>query len=159
MKEVTIFVLEHSDLMLLVSVLFTLAHAGEETWGDGAPFWRYYAGIARVRFPDLLGFLVITLTLPLTLIVLAYLGYYQHADWALAVLFGARLGDAVFSHLLPAAAGWRPNPGVWSSGLYVMEVVLAWLILSPRVSLLPFALGALPFVLLVELVLILRERG
>ena len=42
---------------------------------------------------------------------------------ALGVLIGARLSDTIVSHVLLYTVGYRPNPGLSSTPLYVVEAV------------------------------------
>jgi hypothetical protein len=47
---------------------------------------------------------------------------------ALGALIGARLSDTLVSHVALHCAGYRPNPGLSSTPLYVLEACfLAWM--------------------------------
>jgi hypothetical protein len=93
------------------------------------------------------------------------------ADWvvspsaavgALDVLIGARLFDTLVSHLLPYGAGYRPNLGLSSTPLYVIEALFvafafhAGLAAYPKSAAIGFALGALFFVAVLPSLWLLR---
>ena len=91
--------------------------------------------IVGLYLPDWVGFLLFTLSLILVLWSLAFVGI---AGWlplvglfgtsasaaALGALIGARLSDTAISHVLLYALGYRPNPGLSSTPLYVLEAVV-----------------------------------
>jgi len=81
---------------------------------------------------------------------------------ALGALIGARLSDTLVSHLLPYAIGYRPNPGLSSTPLYVLEAgFIAWvfkaaLTADPHHAEIGFAGGVMAFVLVLPLLWLLR---
>ena len=109
--------------MFLDSVAFTLAHAVEE-WlvrSHGAPLWQYFGRISGLILKDVPGFLA-TIGLPtVVLSVLAWLAYDMEQEWAISMLFGARIGDASINHGLFWLIGYRPNPGQTTASIYLIE--------------------------------------
>lgn len=83
------------------------------------PIWRY------LRFPvsDPLG-LALLWAFSGSLIVLASLGLAGGHRWALWALAVALSADCLFSHWLPWLCGRRPNPGLTTTPLYAVAVVL-----------------------------------
>jgi hypothetical protein len=68
-------------------------------------------------------------------------------------LIGARLSDTLVSHVLLYCLGYRPNPGLSSTPLYVLEALFIAVTFQPRLAADPLfaiagiAAGALSFVL------------
>jgi hypothetical protein len=125
-------------LLLVMSWAFSAIHILEEWKGSQFPLWRAFGAIDGVYLPNWLGFLFFTVLLWLILWVIAAgaiigrsLGGPLTAEqgmFLLGALIGALVSDCVFSHWIPYVAGYRPNPGVRSTTLYVLEaVVLVWL--------------------------------
>ena len=116
--------------LFLVSSLFTLIHITEELLGDGGPLWENFGRIVGVQLPDRLGFGLFTVGLPIALIAVAWVGYLVHVDIMLSLLIGLRLGDSVISHWgLRVTNLSNPNPGIYSTALYVLEAAVAfWLV-------------------------------
>jgi hypothetical protein len=90
--------------------------------------WRNFGAIVGVKIPDWLGFLGFTAGLTLTLWALALIGIAGWPRWiapafALGALIGARVSDTLVSHVLLNALGYRPNPGLSSTPLYVLEAL------------------------------------
>jgi len=126
-----------TSLPLLVLILvadFTLTsfHSYQEWKGAGAPLWRNFGAIVGTGLPDQLGFFGFTLLLTLILFAVGYVGIIgtrgpECTAWALGALIGARLTDALVSHVLLYWVGYRPNPGLSSTPLYFLEALLiAW---------------------------------
>jgi hypothetical protein len=74
----------------------------------------------------------------------------QGVFW-LGALIGALVSDCLFSHWIPYLAGYRPNPGLRSTALDVLEAAVLLLLFwkglsahSPR-AIVGFLLGALFF--------------
>jgi hypothetical protein len=112
-------------LILAVSFAITALHSWQEWKGAGGPLWRNFGAIVGVKIPDPLGFLVFTAGLTLGLWALALIGIAGWPQWispafALGALIGARLSDTLISHVLLNALGYRPNPGLSSTPLYVL---------------------------------------
>jgi hypothetical protein len=161
-------------LILAANLAITALHSYQEWKGAGAPLWRNFGAIVGLHVPDWLGFLFFTVGLTLTLWVVGFVGI---AGWfpllgsvssglavaALGGLIGARLSDTLVSHLLLYAVGYRPNPGLGSTPLYVLEAVfIAWAFhrglaahaLSAGIGV---VLGALVFVAVLPLLRLVRD--
>jgi hypothetical protein len=115
-------------LILAASFAITGLHSFQEWKGAGAPLWRNFGAIVGVKIPDLLGFLGFTAALTLGLWALALIGVAGWPRWsapafALGALIGARVSDTLISHVLLNALGYRPNPGLSSTPLYVLEAL------------------------------------
>jgi hypothetical protein len=145
-------------LILAVDLAFTFLHSYQEWKGAGAPLWRNFGAIVGLDISDRWGFLIFTVLLTLTLSVIGAVGILGTLGpgWtaaALGALIGARLSDTLASHVLLYGVGYRPNPGLSSTPLYVLEAVfIAWafqarLADDPHVAAIGFVLGALSFVL------------
>jgi hypothetical protein len=115
-------------LILAASFAFTVLHSWQEWKGPGGPLWRNFGAIVGVKIPDWLGFLVFTAGLTLTLWTLALIGIAGlplriAPAFALGALIGARVSDTLVSHVLLNALGYRPNPGLSSTPLYIIEAL------------------------------------
>jgi hypothetical protein len=154
-------------LILAASFAFTALHAWQEWKGDGAPLWRNFGAIVGVKIPDWLGFLGFTAGLTLTLWALALIGIAGWPRWiapafALGALIGARLSDTLISHVLLNALGYRPNPGLSSTPLYIIEALFlivafrAGLAADPTSACRGIAAGAVFFVAVLPLLWLLR---
>ncbi len=107
------------------SVAFTLLHTlGDEPFGAGGPFWDYYAARFGRGTGDPTGFALFVL-LAAVLIALAVGGYLCGSELCVGALIGARLGDALVSHIGLRARFPGPNPGLATSPLYLLEAALA----------------------------------
>jgi hypothetical protein len=121
-------------IILAANFAITAVHSWQEWKGPGGPLWRNFGAIVGLKIPDLLGFLGFTVLLTLTLWILGSIGI---AGWlpflgpvgnrctafALGALIGARLSDTLVSHLWLYIRGYRPNPGLISTPLYVLEAI------------------------------------
>lgn len=115
-------------LILAADFAITALHSFQEWRGAGAPLWRNFGAIVGTKIPDWLGFLGFTAALTLGLWALALIGIAGLPLWiapafALGALIGARLSDTLVSHVLLNALGYRPNPGLSSTPLYVLEAL------------------------------------
>jgi hypothetical protein len=115
-------------LILAADFAITALHSWQEWKGAGGPLWRNFGAIVGTKIPDWLGFLGFTAGLTLTLWALALIGIAGWPRWippafALGALIGARLSDTLISHVLLNALGYRPNPGLSSTPLYVVEAL------------------------------------
>jgi hypothetical protein len=144
--------------------LFSAVHAYEEWRGEEVPLWRVFGAVVGLRLPDWLGFLLFTLGLTL---LLWCVGLVAISGWspfigdmslplvvsALGFIIGARISDTLVSHWGLCAAGYRPNPGLKSTPLYVFEAGFLLGTFRPGLSLSPssavwgFACGAALFIL------------
>jgi hypothetical protein len=145
-------------LILVADLAFTLPHSWQEWKGAGAPLWRNFGAIVGLEIPDRLGFLGFTAGLTLILCVVGFIAILgplsdRSTAFALGALIGARLSDTLVSHLLLHAIGYRPNPGLSSTSLYVLEACflafIFWdrLAADPLAAKIGFAFGVVAFVL------------
>ena len=126
-------------LILIADFAITSLHSYQEWKGVGAPLWRNFGAIVGLDVPDRLGFLFFTALLTLTLFAIGCVGITGlFGPWltaaALGALIGARLSDTIVSHLLLYTVGYRPNPGLSSTPLYVVEAVLIGWVFSTRLA-------------------------
>lgn len=147
-------------LGFLLSVVATLLHTAEEVFGEGGPFWDYAAELIGLRLSWFAGAGLFA-SLAAILVALAAGGYLLSSTWCLSVLLGARLGDALASHVGLAWLYRRPNPGAATAPLYLIEVGLALLWIAAnrqgeRLSIVWLAGGAAAFVV-PSSVLLLRK--
>jgi hypothetical protein len=121
-------------LLLVVDLVLTALHVYQEWRGPPAPLWRVFGAVVGVRLPDRLGFVLFTPALLVLLWLLAWVGLagwlpglgrlpLPGAVFALGAIIGARLSDSIVSHWLLYWLGYRPNPGIQSTPLYVAEAV------------------------------------
>jgi hypothetical protein len=121
-------------LILAANFAITALHSWQEWKAPGAPLWRNFGAIVGLKIPDWLGFLGFTVALTLTLWILGLMGIAGWlpivgpvgsgcAAFALGALIGARLSDTLVSHVLLHHRGYRPNPGLSSTPLYVLEAL------------------------------------
>jgi len=148
--------------ILAANWAFTALHSYQEWKGEAVPLWRVFGAIVGLRLPNWIGFLFFTVALTLTLwgVGLAGIGGWlieplkqPCAVSALGALIGARLSDTLVSHWGLYALGYRPNPGLRSTPLYIIEAIFILLTfwkgleLAPKAAWWGFALGAGVFVL------------
>jgi hypothetical protein len=151
-------------LILGLDWVFTGVHTCQEWRGEAVPLWRVFGAVVGLRLPNLLGFLLFTVLLTLALWSVGLAGI---AGWlprighlspsasvdALGVLIGARIADTLISHWGLYALGYRPNPGLKSTPLYVLEAVFIVLTFwrglahDSRAALCGFAIGSGFFIL------------
>jgi hypothetical protein len=103
---------------LAVSIAATGLHTIEELTDDGAPIWDYL-GLPVSWGVGLVGLLAFGGVQ----IGLAWAGYLSGERWALWALLAVRLGDSFASHWLPWLTGRRPNPGIRTTRLYLLEAL------------------------------------
>lgn len=123
-------------LPMIFSIIGTLVHAGEEIRGH---LPEYFSELSNrpftVTINRSLAYLLFGPALAASLIIASCIGYHDLSreplqgsvqSIFLALLCGARLGDATLSHALL----WfykAPNPGISSSAMYFLEG--AWIML------------------------------
>ena len=150
-------------LILGLDLTFSAIHAYEEWRGEEAPLWRVFGAIVGLWVPNWAGFLVFTVALTLALWgaglagicgCLPIVGHSLPATvGALGVIIGARISDTLVSHWALYALGYRPNPGLKSTPLYLLEAVFIALTFWKGLSLAPcaawtgVAVGAIVFIL------------
>ena len=156
-----------SALILIADLAITSLHSYQEWKGEGAPLWRNFGAIVGLAVPDRWGFLFFTVGLTLALFIVGLIGILGPfgPSWtagALAALIGARLSDTLVSHVLLHTIGYRPNPGLRSTPLYVLEALfLVWafqssLAADTRSAIIGLSVGALVFVLVLPVLRLLR---
>jgi hypothetical protein len=160
-------------LILGLDWAFSAVHAYDEWRGAEAPLWRVFGAIVGLRLPNWVGFLSFTLLLTLALWgaglagicgCLPIVGQISQpaAVGALGMIIGARISDTLVSHWGLYALGYRPNPGLKSTPLYVLEAVFIVLTFWKGLSLAPgaawtgVALGAGFFILVLPALRALR---
>jgi hypothetical protein len=175
LDQVSIFGRSSVALFVILGLdwAFSAVHIHEEWRGEKVPLWRVFGAVVGVRIPNWIGFLSFTLVLTL---VLWGVGLAGIAGWlpikgpldpavavgALGCIIGARISDTLISHWVLYSLGYRPNPGLKSTPLYVIEAafILAtfWMGLShaPIAAWIGFAVGALAFVLVLPLLRVVR---
>jgi len=151
-------------LILLLDWAFSAFHSYQEWRGTKAPLWRIFGAVVGVWVPNWVGFLAFTIGLTL---LLWCVGLMAIAGWlpvighlteptavvALGALIGARISDTLVSHWGLYAVGYRPNPGLSSTPLYVLEAAFILLTFWQGLSSHPvaarwgFVLGAGFFIL------------
>lgn len=161
-------------LILFIDWGFSAAHTYEEWRGEAVPLWRVFGAVVGLWLPHWVGFLLFTLVLTLLLWLVGLAGI---AGWlpfagqlslpttvgALGVLIGARTSDTLVSHWGLYLAGYRPNPGLKTTALYVIEVgfilLTFWkgLLLAPHAAWWGFVVGAGFFILVLPALKILRS--
>ncbi|THD44179.1 MAG: hypothetical protein E7774_11140 [Bradyrhizobium sp.] len=140
-------------------VAFTLLHSLQERHGR---LWRYFGAIAGVKIPDGFGDVVFFGGLTVALWVVGLFGITGAVAWqsplafgCLGALVGCRLSDSLFSHVLLNRKGFRPNPGLASVPLYVIESLVLVIVFYPTMLahslavLIGFVIGALAFYLVI----------
>jgi hypothetical protein len=154
-------------LILVADFALTSFHAYQEWKSPGAPLWRNFGAIVGLKFSDRWGFFLFTVGLTVTLFAIGYVGIMGPwgPTWtagALGALIGARWSDALVSHVLLCAVGYRPNPGFSSALIYLLEGgFIAWvfkaaLTADPYHAEIGFAGGVMAFVLVLPLLWLLR---
>jgi hypothetical protein len=111
--------------LLAADIIITSIHIDEERRGK---LWHVFGTIAGIDFPDWLGRAIFTYGLWALLSWIAIEGIYFQTAWALGFVIGARVSDCVISHWALWLGGYRPNPGILSTPLYVIEVALLLLV-------------------------------
>lgn len=160
-------------LILGLDWAFTGVHVYEEWRGEEAPLWRVFGAVVGLWLPNWLGFLLFTIALTLLqwdaglVGIGGWLPIVGHLSLpvtvgALGFVVGARISDTLVSHWSLYALGYRPNPGLKSTPLYVLEAVFILLTFWRGLSLTPsaacwgFACGAGFFILVLPMLWVLR---
>ena len=170
LDHVSIFGRSSAALFLILALdwAFTAFHGYQEWRGAKAPLWRVFGAVVGVRLPNALGFFFFTIVLTLLLWCaglagttgwLPVVGQLTEAKavGALGVIIGARISDTLVSHWGLYAVGYRPNPGLSSTPLYVLEAAFILLTFRKGLSAYPvaawwgFAGGAVFFILVLPL--------
>lgn len=160
-------------LILAANWAFTAIHVYEEWRGTDAPLWRVFGAVVGLWLPNWLGFLLFTVALTLLQWAagLAGIGGWlpvvgevslPFAVGALGFIVGARIADTLISHCSLYALGYRPNPGLKSTPLYVLEAIFLLLTFwrglssSPSAAWIGFACGVGFFVAVLPLMHLVR---
>jgi hypothetical protein len=155
-------------LILLADFALTSFHAYQEWKGEGGPLWRNFGAIVGLNLSDGWGFFLFTFSLTVILFGVGFIGIMggtfglRGTAFALGALIGARLSDTLVSHVLLYSLGYRPNPGLSSTPLYVLEAgFIAWifqaaLAADPVDAKYGFAAGVIAFILVLPLLWLLR---
>ncbi|MEJ0077886.1 MAG: hypothetical protein WDO17_21105 [Alphaproteobacteria bacterium] len=140
---------------------FTLVHILQEWKGEKVPLWRVFGAVIGLFVPNWLGFLSFTVALCLLqwliglIAITGWPGWPELPIWALGTTIGARLADSAVSHWLLYARGYRPNPGLSSTVLYVAEAIFLFVVFQkgltahPTAAWIGFGCGAGFFIVLV----------
>jgi hypothetical protein len=160
-------------VILAINLLLTLVHSLEELFGR---LWRYFGAKEGFRIPDLGGFLFFFVVLTLLLWTVGFAGITGRLPFsnnplnplvstaAVGAIIGARLSDTWYSHVRLHLLGYRPNPGLPSTPLYVAEAVLLAAVLFAPLQIhwvgavLGFLGGWVPFALIQPLIRFLRGK-
>lgn len=142
-------------ILQIADLALTLLHSVQERKGQ---LWRYFGAIAGVKIPDSFGQVVFFGGLTISLWIVGLLGITGTVLWqtplafgCLGAIIGCRISDSFFSHILLNNAGYRPNPGLPSVPLYLVEALVLVVVFYPTISmhtfpvLIGFVIGALAF--------------
>jgi hypothetical protein len=142
-------------IVQIVDLALTLIHSLQERKGQ---LWRYFGAIAGVKIPDSFGQVVFFGGLTLSLWIVGLIGIYGTVTWqtpltfgCLGAIVGSRLSDSLCSHVRLSYEGYKPNPGLESVPLYLVESVVLTAIFLPTVAAHPgavtigFTIGAFAF--------------
>jgi hypothetical protein len=142
-------------IVQIVNLALTLIHSLQERKGQ---LWRYFGAIAGVKISDSFGQIVFFGGLTLSLWIVGFIGIYGTVTWqtplafgCLGAIVGCRLSDSLFSHVRLNYEGYKPNPGLRSVPLYLIESVVLIVIFWPTVAAhsdrvtIGFAIGAFAF--------------
>ena len=112
-----------------LSIATTVIHTRQEIkntlTSNGAPFWDYATNATGIKLRFFVG-LSLFLGLGALLTSLAVWFTFFRSVFALSALMGARVFDALLSHIGASIFYKRPNPGFSSSFLYLFEVFCVW---------------------------------
>jgi len=170
--QVSIFGRSYLALVLILAFdwAFTLIHTLQEWRGEKIPIWRNFGAVAGVWISNRAGFRAFIVGLTVFLWVVGLLGILGPvinvpvclSIGALGFIVGGRIADTLISHLLLHSIGYRPNPGIKSTPLYVLEaifiVVVFWkdFLHNTRAAWTGFGLGCLGFFIVIPGLLLLR---
>lgn len=142
-------------IIQFINLALTLIHSLQERKGR---LWRYFGAIAGVKIPDSFGQAVFFGGLTLSLWIVGLIGIYGTIMWrtplafgCLGAIVGCRLSDSLYSHVRLNYEGYKPNPGLGSVPLYLIESAALVIIFFPTVTAQPvpvaigFVIGALAF--------------
>jgi len=159
-------------VILRLNLAFSAIHIFEEWRGSEVPLWRAFGAIEGVYVPDWLGFPLFTVLLLIILWIVGVGGIAGQSVFGpvapgegvflLGVIVGALVSDSIFSHWILYLTRFRPNPGLRSTSLYVLEAVLILVAfwkgrsVYPEIALSGIVLGALFFLAVWGLIVALR---
>ena len=143
--------------LFAMSIAFTVIHLTEEILGPGGPLWDYFGQIVRVKLPFIVGVLTFTVALFALQAVMSYYAYFSEGIIWASVLLGFRVSDSIISHWYHAASNRWPNPGIWSTLLYMAEAAILFGIVGLDVDILGFSYGFIFFGSVLPLLLLVRK--
>lgn len=131
---VLLYVLVVLNLPMWLSLFSTWSHCIQEVHGDLVGYFGSFQSrkAISISLPKVVLVVLFGPALAATLTILAAIGYSQGCmshpqgslhSVALAAVFGARVGDCVFSHWLLRVYK-APNPGIETTFLYAGEAAL-----------------------------------
>jgi hypothetical protein len=102
--------------------------------------WRYFGAIVGIKIPDSFGQIVFFGGLTISLWIVGLLGITGTVLWetplafaCLGAIIGCRVSDSLFSRILLNNAGYRPNPGLSSVPLYLIESLALVVVFYPTI--------------------------
>ncbi len=114
-----------AGLLLLWTIGVSVLHSREELKGQ---LWSYFGKVydnPLLKHLDVLkGFVGVVLPALALQAVAAWGAFVGGSPFWLGVLIGGRIGDAFFSHMIPARLGYTPNPGLPTAMIYVFDALL-----------------------------------
>src|SRR4051794_32774484 len=145
-------------LILAADIAITFLHSWQEWKGEGAPLWRNFGAIVGLDIADRWGFAIFTVGLTVVMSAIGFVGIVGPLGvgctaFGLGMLIGARVSDTLVSHVLLYGVGYRPNPGLSSTPLYILEACfIAWafharLVADPSSAKFGLVAGVLMFVM------------
>ena len=127
--------------LLILSIIFTLIHTKDEIDGK---LWVHFGLLAKREIPRGFGFLVFGPGLLLASLGLSAWAYLTLNPILMSIWLARCMADPIFSHLIPHALKFRPNPGLGSSLLLFLEAFLiVWFIDFEPINQLAFFLTVL----------------
>lgn len=142
-------------IIQIIDLALTLIHSLQERKGR---LWRYFGAIAGVKIPDTFGQIVFFSGLTVLLWIVGLIGVSGSVMWrtplafgCLGAIVGCRLSDSFYSHIRLNYEGYRPNPGLESTPLYLIESVALIVIFLPTITahttavVIGFIIGAVAF--------------
>lgn len=139
--------------LMLWCMGLALIHAAEEA---GGALWEHFGEISGNKLiaeaGPFFGFFVMVVPALGIQLIASYVAFGGEVinPVALAVLIGAQVGDAVFSHFRPTAQGYKHNPGLPSAVGYLVTGLLLYIafhvpLMNEAKVTIPHALGGAAF--------------
>jgi hypothetical protein len=126
-------------VVIIADMSLTVAHTYQEV---SARMWRYFGAIAGMRCPDALGIFIFAGFIGGLFWGSAFAGIAGAVPFigpvsievsvgAIGVTIASRLSDAWYSHMELDKRGYRPNPGLPTAKLYLLEGILLPIVFFP----------------------------